>query len=163
MHIRTLVLMGGVALAATPLATAESSGQTPDGKSKPVTVTGCLTKGQSNSFVLTPITAGDPLASSVEASTHKVVPTYTYQVTGGQNLDTYVGQIVTAKGTEERGKKGEATIDQKRQEAERTSPATPEGKTPTVKTEEKAKIEVRQLTVQSVTSTGKSCSSTSGT
>jgi hypothetical protein len=157
--VRTLVLMSGLALLAQPLAIAQGS----KNSANTITVTGCLTKGATNSFVLTPTTAGDPLSSSVEARNKKVVPTYTYQLTGGQNLDAYVGQIVSATGTEDKSKKAATDVDQKREQPADTSSSTPSGKKPTVKTEEKAKIEVRQLSVQSVTSTGKTCSSTSGT
>jgi hypothetical protein len=152
-------IIGGLALAAGPAATAQTTK-----KADTITVHGCLTKGPSNSFVLTPTTAGDPLSSSVSEKTHGVVPTYTYQLTGGQNLDAYVGKVVAATGTIDRSAKASAKVDQStgEQPAGSASP-TSHGKTPTVKTEEKAKIEVRQLTVQSVTPTDQACPSGKGT
>ncbi len=150
--IGAIGIIGSLALAAGPAATA----QTPK-KGDTITIHGCLTKGQSNSFVLTPINAGDPLSSSVEAKTHRVVPTYTYQLTGGQHLDAYVGKVVAATGTVDRNAKGTAKVDEST--GEQVGGSAIRGKTPTVKTEEKAKIEVRRLAVKSVTATGRACSS----
>ncbi len=162
MQMRTLIALGAMVLLAGPMTAAQSADQRAESskQGKAMTIHGCLTRGQANSFVVTPTQAGDPLSSSVESKTHGVVPTYTYQLSGGQNLDAYVGQIVAATGTVDRNAKGSAKVDEGAEQA--TTPpsqATPEGKTPKVKVEEKAKIEVRQLAVQSVTSTGKSCSS----
>jgi len=165
MQMRTLLMMSGLLVLSGTVGTAQTA--QPGQAAKPsenFTVRGCLTKGPTNSFVLTPTDAGDPLSSSVASKTHDVTPTYTYQLSGGQNLDAHVGQIVTATGTVDRGQKGTAKVDREREQAAGATAATPKGKTPTVKTEEKAKIEVRHLAVQSVTPTGKSCSATgSGT
>jgi len=160
MQIRTLMAAGGLLLLTGTLIAAQtpSSSSSESKQGKTITVHGCLTRGQTNSFVLTPTEAGDPLSSSVASKTHDVVPTYTYQLSGGQNLDAYVGQVVAATGTVDPHAKGGGTVDQGTEHTTPPSSATPKGKTPTVKTEEKAKIEVRQLAVQSVTSTGKSCS-----
>jgi hypothetical protein len=157
----TLISTGGLMLSIATTAVPPAAAQKTAKPANAVTVQGCLTKGTTNQFVLTPTTAGDPLSSSVEAKTHAVVPTYTYQLMGGQNLDAYVGKIVSAKGTVTGGDQAAAKVDETQERQASRSAATPQGKTPEVKTESKAKIEVRQLAVQSVTSTGQSCS-TSG-
>jgi hypothetical protein len=163
MQMRTLVMMSGMVMLAGAGAAAQTAQtEKPAKAADTITVHGCLTKGPSNTFVLTPTDAGDPLSTSVASKTRDVRPTYTYQLTGGQNLDAQVGKVVSAVGTVDRKTKGNAEVDQTREQTQRVSPATPEGKTPTVKTEEKAKIEVRRLIVQSVTPTDKSCS-TGGT
>jgi len=155
MPIRTVMAAGGLILLTGSLTVAQTDSKQ---QGKTITVHGCLTRGQTNSFVLTPTEAGDPLSSSVAEKTHGVVPTYTYQLSDGRNLDAYVGQVVAATGTVDPHAKGAAKIDEGSEHTTQPSSATPQGKTPTVKTEEKAKIEVRHLAVQSVTSTGKSCS-----
>jgi poly(3-hydroxybutyrate) depolymerase len=167
MQMQTLVMIGGLALLAGTGAAAQTQpDQSQSKSSKPadtITVHGCLTKGPNNTFVLTPTDAGDPLSSSVASKTRDVVPTYTYRLTAGQNLDAQVGQNVSATGKIDPHAKGKAEVEDTRETAGSPSSATPKGKTPTVKTETKAKIEVRQLIVQSVTPTGTACSARKGT
>lgn len=120
-----------------------------------ITVTGCLTaSARGDAFVLTPLKK-DPLTAEMTARTTDVTPTYTYELTGGQNMRAHVGQQVSITGTLDRSVKKDTEVD--REQKTQTAPARPGDPKPTVKTEEKAELELRRLQVQTVKSIGKPC------
>jgi hypothetical protein len=120
-----------------------------------MTVTGCLTSSaRGDRFVLTP-TKRDPLAAEMTTRTSDVVPTYTYELRGGTNLRAHVGQQVSVTGVLDRGYEKDTDID--REQETQVAPARPGDPKPTVKTEEKAELELRRLQVKTVKSIGKPC------
>jgi hypothetical protein len=121
-----------------------------------LTVTGCLTASpRGDAFVLTPLKK-DPLAAEMTTRTTGVTPTYTYELTGGQNLRAHVNQQVSITGMLDRGVKKDTDID--REQKTQAAPARPGQPKATVETEEKAEIELRRLQVKTVKSIGKPCS-----
>jgi len=107
-----------------------------------ITVSGCLRAGLADdTFVLTVI---DPTASTTDA-------TATYQLTGNtQALRDHVGEQVQVSGTlraeQEIASKGDAVAEK---------PAAGTSGTPTVQT--KTDLDVKQMTVSSVTPSGQRC------
>lgn len=122
-----------------------------------VAVTGCLAQGaDQGTFVLTALP--DPLASQMSQKMSGTVPSPTYQLFGGTDqLKALVGHRVEVKGTTNKQpdktvQLGNSNTNQASPRAEGTS-----GKTPTVTTETKEKIELRRLDVQSVRSVEGAC------
>jgi hypothetical protein len=121
-------------------------------ETKTVTVTGCLTKGpQPNTFLLTKVP--DSLVDPVVVRTTGVVPTVTYQLSGGKDLVVHVGHKIEITG--KAPVKPEAAVEVEHAEIHRV---VPEGQKPTsTEIKEKAAIAVRPLAVESVRAIAPSC------
>ncbi len=125
-------------------------------KQQTVMVTGCVERGaQPGSYVLT--AQQDALSAETSKRVGGGIPTPTYQLGGNKNLlEGMVGHRVQVKGvtqahpekTVEAGKETTTT----EPKAEGTS-----GKTPTVKTDTSAKVELRHLDVQTLTAVEGAC------
>ncbi len=121
-----------------------------------VIVTGCVSQGSGpGSYVLT--ASQDPLASQMSQHVSGTVPTPTYQLVGRtSDLQGLVGHRVEVKGTTER--QPEKTVDTGKEE--KTQPPRAEGtsgKSPTVTTQTKEKVELRRLDVQTLRSVEGAC------
>lgn len=119
-----------------------------------VTVEGCLTSGQQNGFILT----ADPgeLASGVAATTGGAVRTVTYQlvVRDPSDLQKLIGKRVEVRGRADEDPRATTGV---HREKETAAKPHEEGVTPKVETTEKAKIEVKKLTVVSFKPLGGEC------
>lgn len=111
-----------------------------------VTVEGCLTSGQQNGFILT----ADPgeLTSGVAATTGGAVPTVTYQlvVRDAGEFQKLIGKRVEVRGRADEEPRATSGVEHEKETAAKPHE---EGVTPKVETTEKAKIEVKKLTVVS--------------
>jgi len=121
-----------------------------------VTVTGCLTGATDRAaFVLTAdrsaLTSGALYSGSGE------VPTYTYELVGGTDLATHVGQKVSIKGRLDKDRDDEVDAEA---ESKTKLPKTQSGDdkvTPAIETNEEMEIRVRRLRVESISPTGSAC------
>jgi hypothetical protein len=122
-----------------------------------VTITGCLTAAQDrNAFVVT--ADRNALVSGALYSGSGETPTYTYELTGHTaDLAAHVGRQVEVKGRVDKSREDEVKVND---EVKTTLPETQSGKdkvTPAIETDTEMEVNVRRLTVSSVTSTGQGC------
>ena len=116
------------------------------------TVTGCVTSDAQGRYVLT--ADRSDLGSAGTAATSGAVPTYTYQLVGGQDLPNHVGNKVEVVGHVS-SKEADAEFKNKtRSDQPRPDADAPK---PRVETREKIDLEIRQMQVQSVRALGASC------
>ena len=130
--------------------TSKPSGAKDDDR-KVTTVSGCLRTGaQPNQFML--VTMADPLAKGVSVAVSGTIPNVTYQLSGGSNLGAHVGHQVEITGrTSGRPMKAGVTAEGVAQER---VPGKPD---PKVETTEKAAIELRDLSIESLKMVSTSC------
>lgn len=122
----------------------------------PVSVTGCLTAGPAQkNFVLT--AEADPMTSTTARTAAGVLPTFTYELVGGDNLGQHLNRQVTVRGRLDE-EKDAAEFERTRRS--RAPEQTPDGDTPTVTSTEEVEVRVRRLFIESVTPTGQDCDST---
>jgi hypothetical protein len=133
---------------------------TTGGTNKTITITGCLQNGsQPNTFLLTKVQ--DPLTETVAIATSGSIPTVTYQLIGGTDLKSHVGQKLEVTGDTKLGAKQDVATESKSSAKETPAPSAAKGgkaPTPTVETTEKVKVEVRTLTVKSFKMLSTTCS-----
>jgi hypothetical protein len=127
-----------------------------------ITVTGCLSGAADRAaFVVT--ADRNALTSGALHSRDGETPTYTYELVGNTaDLSQHVGKQVQVTGSLDEDREEEAKVDD---EAESKQPPVQSGDdkvTPAIETDTEMEIEVRRLTVSTVTPTGRACQTASG-
>ena len=122
------------------------------GSGDEVTIAGCLS-GSGGNFVLT--AAPDAAAAAAARSVADERETYSYVLTGGENLQAHAGKRVEVVGTVEGRGHGIDHDTKKKTEQPGTG-----GDTPTVATKEEVEVEVRHLTVREVRPVSGTCTLT---
>jgi hypothetical protein len=121
-----------------------------------VTITGCLTGAPDRgAFVVT--ANRDALASSTLRSGSGEVPTYTYELVGGTDLQAHVGRTVQVRGRLDDDRNDEVDIDNKDKVELPKTQVGGDDVTPAIETKEEVELQVRRLHVASVTPTGSAC------
>lgn len=120
------------------------------------TVEGCLS-GQDGRYILT--ASRDPFAAAVTNAAGGTVQTYSYELVGDQELESYVGQKVRVTGPLQLDPNSELQVETETDsttevEGETAPRGTPE---PQVETEEEIAIESRKLRVDEFSSLGAPC------
>jgi hypothetical protein len=123
-----------------------------NGSGNTVTIAGCLSAGADGRFALT--AAPDAAVSTTARAMDNERNTYSYVLTGGDNLQSHLGRRVEVVGTVSGG-----TIDMQHKDTKKTesTPAAGGNDTPTVKTKEEIDLEVRQLNVREVRDLAPTC------
>jgi hypothetical protein len=124
-----------------------------DANGEQVEVTGCLTSNtQTNQFVLT--ANANALTSMTSRAAAGEAETFHYQLVGGSNLQSYVGQQITVKGTvSDDGR----DVDMEAKDSTAEPKSRGEEVTPAVESSQEIEMQVKGLTVASVTPTGSPC------
>jgi hypothetical protein len=121
-----------------------------------ITVTGCLTGAPDRSaFVVT--ASRDALASGALHSGLGEVPTYTYELVGGSDLQAHVGRTVQVTGRVDEDRKGDIDVDTKSKVELPQTRVGDKDVTPAIETREEVEVEVRRLHVSSLTPMGQPC------
>jgi hypothetical protein len=122
-----------------------------------VTITGCLMAAQDrNAFVVT--ADRNALVSGALYSGSGETPTFTYELTGNvANLAAHVGRQVEVTGRVDKSREDEVKVND---EVKTNLPETQSGKdkvSPAIETDTEVEVNVRRLTVSSMTPTGQGC------
>ncbi|MFN2445040.1 MAG: hypothetical protein ABR606_05585 [Vicinamibacterales bacterium] len=145
----TLALLGAACSSDRP-ETASSGAASAD----MVTVSGCLTSGDSGNVVLT--AAPDPASATAGRVATGTRDTYSYVLTGGDNLQSHIGKRVEVTGRLAKNSTQEVEHEAKN-ESETAGRSKGEDVTPRVSSTEEVKLEIQQLTVNSVRDVAPTC------
>jgi hypothetical protein len=151
-NMRFTIVLAALGLSVSTAVRAQDPASTQkDDDRKTITVVGCLQTGaQPNQFVLA--ATADPLAKGVAVATSGAVPTVAYQLSGGSNLQAHVGHRVENTGkTTGKAQTAVATDANVKRE---NIPGKPD---PKVETKEKAAIELRDLSIDSLKMVSTDC------
>jgi hypothetical protein len=118
-----------------------------------VKVAGCLSTGENGRFVLT--AAPDPGVTTAARAGMGERDTYAYVLTGGSNLQSYLGKRVEVAGT--LAGRGQELDSEARTRTEATPTGTSGRDRATVATKEEVDIEIRQLNVSDVRELAPTC------
>jgi hypothetical protein len=121
------------------------------------TVTGCLTSAADRgAFVVT--ADRNALTSGAMHAGDGETPTYTYELTGNTaNLAQHVGRQVQVTGRLDDDRDDEVKVDQEQKTELPKTQSGDEKVTPAIETDTEMSINVRRLSVSSVTETGRAC------
>jgi hypothetical protein len=132
-----------------------SQGRTGGQADDTVTVTGCLTAGPSaKSLVLT--AEADPV-NTTTARTAGTMPTFTYTLIGGENLQQHIGRQVSVTGRLDK-KKDRVELESKNVDEQPRSDRPDQ--TTRVDSKQKVDVRIQQLHVISVAPVGQPCDTT---
>jgi hypothetical protein len=124
-----------------------------------ITVTGCLTSAPDRSAYAVTASRDALTSGTLQAGTGEV-PTYTYALVGGTDLQAHVGRQVEVRGRVDDDGSDEVDVDTKDKVELPQARVGGDTVTPAIETKEEVELEVRRLHVTSVTPTGRSCQPT---